>query len=107
LVADVQGRAEDTFVYPDGRRVHPMVFAAVAAAPDVLEYQVRQTLDGAEILLRSESSVDAVDLARRIEDALAAAGLSRPRVMVTRVASLPRGATGKLRRFVPMTEVEA
>lgn len=110
LVAEIQGRQDDWFTYGEGRggeatHVHPFVFRDVLGAdPDVSEYRVRQTIDGAEVDVRPAASrPDAAQLARALEDALRGAGLGTPRVRVFLEASLDRHQeTGKLRRFVPL-----
>ncbi len=88
--------------------VHPFTFRAVLGEEArVSEYQVRQTAGGAEVLLCAAGDLGERDLAalgRRLEAALAAAGLPAPRVVLTRVDSLDRHReTGKLRRFVPLS----
>jgi phenylacetate-coenzyme A ligase PaaK-like adenylate-forming protein len=51
LIADVEGRLDDLFAYDRGVLVHPHVFRSVLArATGIVEYRVRQTAQGAEIL---------------------------------------------------------
>ena len=77
-VADIQGRLDDRFVY-DGRRVHPHVFrSALGRHPGVVEYQVRQTADGARIAVRCGAPVRLEALGHEVADALAQLGLPRP-----------------------------
>ena len=103
-VADIQGRLDDTFVY-DGRRVHPHVFrSALSRHPGVVEYQVRQTADGARIAVRCGAPVPLEGLGQEVADALAKIGLLRPVVEVTAVERLERDpGPAKLRRFVPLS----
>lgn len=102
-VADVQGRADDMFVYPGGVAVHPHVFRSrLAREAAVVEYQVRQTAGGAEILLRASGAVDTDRLALDVSDALTGVGCDRPLVSAALVDALPRLGTGKLQRFVPL-----
>ena len=76
------GRLDDVFVYPDGQVVHPHVFGSLLRRdPGIVEYQVRQTPAGAEILVVG-----------------APAG---PAVEVAVVGQLERQAAGKVRRFLP------
>jgi phenylacetate-CoA ligase len=64
-VADVQGRLDDAFVY-DGRRVHPHLFRSeLGRQHGVVEYQVRQTAQGAQIAVRCSARVDSNGLAQR------------------------------------------
>ena len=57
-IADVEGRVDDVFVY-DGRiGVHPHLFrSALGRRREVLEFQVRQTVDGADIVVVRVSRV--------------------------------------------------
>ena len=104
-VADIQGRLDDVFVY-DGRRVHPHVFrSALGRHAGVVEYQVRQTRQGARIVVRCGAPVDIERLRREIADALGRAGLPRPVVEVTAAERLERDpGPAKLRRFVPLAD---
>ena len=103
-MADIQGRLDDWFVY-DGRRVHPHVFrSALGRHPGVVEYQVRQTADGARIAVRCGAPVRLEALGHEVADALAHLGLPRPVVEVTAVERLERDpGPAKLRRFVPLS----
>ncbi|HEY1521328.1 MAG TPA: LuxR C-terminal-related transcriptional regulator [Solirubrobacteraceae bacterium] len=77
-VADVQGRLDLVFVY-EGRRVHPHVFrSTLARHAGVIEYQVRQTRQGARIAVRCGAPMDIARLRTEIADALTRAGLARP-----------------------------
>jgi phenylacetate-CoA ligase len=100
-IADIEGRNDDTFVYADGVSVHPHLFRSILGhEPAISEYQVQQTRGGAEIIACSEGPVDVESLARKLQDALARLGLPDPTVTVTVVDSIPRLATGKLKRFL-------
>jgi phenylacetate-CoA ligase len=80
LIADVQGRLEDVFTYPGGQDVHPHVFASLLRSdPRIVEYQVRQTPAGAEVLV-----------------------VGAPAVEVALVDALERQDTGKVRQFRPL-----
>jgi phenylacetate-CoA ligase len=102
-IADVEGRLDDAFVY-DGPRVHPHLFRSVLGRHHgVVEYQVRQTTQGAQIAVRCSAHVDLERLSTEIACALARPGLSRPVVEVTAVQRLERDpGPAKLRRFVPL-----
>jgi phenylacetate-coenzyme A ligase PaaK-like adenylate-forming protein len=100
-VTDIQGRDDDIFVYADGVAVHPIVFRSLLGRePAIVEYQVRQTSDGAEMLLHAHRDVDLRRLERDAEAALRKVGCARPAVTARCVDTLPRLATGKLKRFV-------
>ena len=102
-VADIQGRLDDTFVYDD-RRVHPHVFRSVLSRhAGVVEYQVRQTPDGARIAVRCSAPVNLGALQAQIAQALTGAAIRRPVVDIVAVQRLERDpGPAKLRRFVPL-----
>jgi phenylacetate-coenzyme A ligase PaaK-like adenylate-forming protein len=102
LIADVEGRREDVFVYPGGAVVHPLVFAEVLVRQAwVVEYQVRQTPTGAEVLVVGVPG-DPAATGRAVTLGLSRAGLPNPSVEVRVVDHLDRQPTGKMRRFVPL-----
>jgi phenylacetate-CoA ligase len=103
LQARVDGRADDLFRYP-AASVHPFVIgAALLRAPNVREFQVRQTEHGADVLAVIDGDLDLAALAAEAEDGLREAGLPAPLVAIRPVATLNRDTlTGKLRRFVPL-----
>jgi phenylacetate-CoA ligase len=107
LIADVQGRLDDVFTYPGGQVVHPHVFAAqLRRDPRIVEYQVRQTPAGAEVLVVG-APADPAALARALEAELARLGVGGPAVEVRLVDQLERQATGKVRRFLPLAPAAA
>ncbi|MFC9766532.1 hypothetical protein [Rhodococcus jostii] len=68
----------------------------LGADPRVFEYQVRQTVDGAEILAVGDPDVDALTLA--VVAALRRQGLSDPKVRIAVVGDLQRHhASGAVR----------
>jgi phenylacetate-coenzyme A ligase PaaK-like adenylate-forming protein len=102
-VADIQGRLDDEFVYGEDLRIHPHVFRSVfVREPALTEYQVNQTVDGAEILLCHEEPLDREGLAAGVADALADAGFPNAHVDARTVSSIPRLQSGKVKRFVPL-----
>jgi phenylacetate-coenzyme A ligase PaaK-like adenylate-forming protein len=102
-IADIQGRSDDTFEYANGARIHPHVFRSILGREAaVVEYQARQTPAGAEITICTQGAVDLIRLTGKLEDALARAGCSGPAVTVSTAEHIPRLATGKLKRFVPL-----
>jgi acyl-CoA synthetase (AMP-forming)/AMP-acid ligase II len=64
-------------------------------------YQVQQTRVGAEIVVCSDEAFGVESLARKLEEALARSACPEPAVTVTVVESIPRLATGKLKRSLP------
>jgi phenylacetate-coenzyme A ligase PaaK-like adenylate-forming protein len=101
----VKGPADDIFVYPGGIHVHPLVFRTpLGQNPDIAEYQVLQTRDGAKIGVVASGPIDIATLRRQIVDGLAASGLHDVQIEINLVDSLERHKeTGKLKRFVPLT----
>ncbi len=100
-IGDIEGRNDDTFVYEDGVRVHPHLFRSVLGRePAISEYQVQQTPAGAEVIVCAGGAFDVESLTRELQEALARSGCVSPTVRVTVVASIPRLATGKLKRFL-------
>jgi phenylacetate-CoA ligase len=105
-IEDIRGRNEDGFVYPDGRSVHPYVFeSALAGERNVVEYQVLQTRRGASVAVVCQGEVDLEELRDKVSAALSALAIDEPDVQITRVERLPRLASGKLKRFVPLGDV--
>lgn len=100
-VADVEGRLEETFLYAGGLVVHPMVFRSVLSNhPDVVDYQVRQTKDGADIDVVEARPFNRGALEAALAAGLARVGLPRPKVSVASVRWLVRNVSGKLVRYV-------
>ncbi len=102
-VADVQGRLDDAFAYADVS-VHPHVFrSALGRLPEILEYQVRQTARGAQVVVVCSGNPDLDALRREIESHISKAGVPAPEVAITTAPTLDRLAqTGKLSRFIPL-----
>jgi phenylacetate-CoA ligase len=102
-IADVQGRLDDCFRDPHGRIIHPAVFASpLSREPNVLEYQVQQTRQGARVCVRCRGAIDARRLERELVDGLREAGVADPRVEILAVEAIARTPAGKLKRFVPL-----
>src|SRR5262249_15611961 len=102
-IDDIQGRLDDCFAYSGGPRVHPFTFRSVLGRErNIVEYQVRQTTRGADVLIRCQGSIDVARIREAISRALADVGLADAEVSVTPVDTLGREATGKLRRFVSL-----
>ncbi len=102
-IADIEGRNDDNFVYPSGVSVHPHLFRSILGRePAISEYQVQQTRSGAEIIVVGEGAVESSALCRRVAQMLSRSGCPQPTVTVTRVEEIPRLATGKMKRFLPL-----
>jgi phenylacetate-CoA ligase len=103
LRARVRGRTEDVLHY-DEIDIHPLsVRSVMVKAPDVVDYQVRQTPRGIEVDAVTAGAANVDRLTGLLAHALADAGLTEPDVTVRIVDSLRRHhETGKVRRFVPV-----
>jgi len=102
-IDDIQGRSDDCFTYASGPTIHPLTFRSpLGRERDIIEYQVCQTARGADIFVRCLGVVDTTRIRETIGGALADLGLTDAEVSVTRVETLSRQSTGKLRRFVPL-----
>ncbi len=107
-VADIQGRHDDVFVYTKDLVVHPHLFRSVLARePAIIEYQVSQTTSGAMISLRASGPIDAERIRQDLQAAMRRLGHPDPVITTTLTEELPRLATGKLKRFVPLAQETA
>jgi phenylacetate-CoA ligase len=107
LIADVEGRLDDAFTYPGGQVVHPHVFRSVLGRDRrIVDYQVRQTPAGAEVLVVG-APADPAALGRTLAQELAGAGVPDPAVEVRLVDRPERQAAGKARRFRPLETAAA
>jgi phenylacetate-CoA ligase len=116
LVSRVKGCADDNFIYiyAGGAYIHPLVFRTpLGQNPDIAEYQVWQTEDGAKMgVLTTEPStlhyfastlrVDVASLRQELVDGLAKSGLLDAQISIAQFDRLERHKeTGKLKRFIP------
>lgn len=102
-VDDIEGRRDDMFTYPGGIRVHPHVFrSALTREAGVIEYQVRQTLRGAEVNVLAGEALDGDRVGKEIDAELVRLGVRDPQVVVRVADRLERQGSGKLKRFVPL-----
>lgn len=100
-IADIGGRRDDDFRY-GATTVPPIAFRHVLGTDArISEYQVTQTVAGADIVVVGNPDVEL--LITSLVAALRRYGLSEPTVRIRVADSLQRhGASGKLRRFVPL-----
>lgn len=101
-VADIGGRRDDDFRY-GSIAVPAITFRHVLGTdPRISEYQVRQTIAGADILTVGHPDVDALTVS--VVAALRRCGLPEPTVEVQVVDRIPRHqASGKLKRFIGLS----
>jgi phenylacetate-coenzyme A ligase PaaK-like adenylate-forming protein len=102
-IHDIQGRNDDTFHYQPNVSVHPHVFRSVLAKHSAIsEYQINQTPTGAQITICAPGLLDTDEIISEITGALQRSGLAQPSVVIRHAADIPRLATGKLKRFIPL-----
>jgi hypothetical protein len=84
--------------------VHPLAFRdPLEREEHILRYQVRQTLDGADLLIcTAGGAADTTRLRSRIVANLAEAGLESPQITIMRVDHIDRLEGGKVRTYVPL-----
>jgi phenylacetate-coenzyme A ligase PaaK-like adenylate-forming protein len=99
--ASVDGRADDVFRYGP-TSVHPSAMVTpLLRAPQVREFQVRQTRCGADITVVADAGLDDAALAAAVERSLRQAGVTGPHVTISHAEAIVRDPrTGKIRRFV-------
>lgn len=101
-VDDISGRRDDDFRYGSCTVPASAFRHVLGTDPRIVEYQVRQTEDGAEVLVVASTEVP--DLDGALADAMRRHGVAEPVIRVRGVDSLGRNeASGKLTRFVPLT----
>ncbi len=102
-IHDIQGRNDDTFHYQPGVSIHPHLFRSILTRESAItEYQIKQTPTGVQITICATGPVDRDRIACEISGALERSGLPQPPVVVQTAADIPRLATGKLKRFIPL-----
>lgn len=120
LASLVEGRLDDHFVYEGNIRVHSHLFRHVLEQRSgILEYQVKQTATGANLLLvptgTSKGSNDTAcddatfkdnsqtqDITQRLERDLENIGVNGAKIHVDIVPSIQRTAAQKLTRFISL-----
>ncbi|GLP78411.1 hypothetical protein TUM20983_55210 [Mycobacterium antarcticum] len=100
-VADISGRRDDDFVY-GSHTVPASAFRHVLGTDRrIVEYQVLQTADGAEVLVVADGEMHL--LASALVAAMQRFGVVHPTIRIRTVETLGRNqASGKLKRFVPL-----
>ncbi|MGD9987526.1 phenylacetate--CoA ligase family protein [Pseudonocardia sp.] len=100
-VAAIDGRRDDDFHYAAAAVPAAAFRYVLGTDATISEYQVRQTADGADVLVVGTPDIAAVTAA--LVGSVRPHGLSAPVIRVEVVAAIPRhAATGKLRRFVAL-----
>lgn len=104
LIESVPGRMEEVFLYDGGVRVHAYTFESVLEnVAGLLDFQVRQTSRGADVVLRTTQPVALEPLERELRRSLGDLGLRDPDLLLTLVDAIGRtGSSAKQHRFVPL-----
>jgi len=109
-VIEVRGRRDDLFVYDNRIVVHPTILRhSFAEDTTITSYQVRQTPAGIHAFCTfagDDTATRESQLRERLIRDLAAVGLTRPEVHVDAVDQLDRLPSGKIRRFVRVSDPE-
>ena len=100
LLDSIEGRREDVLELPGktgGKvRIHPNVFHDILDAAPLRAWQVLEEPDGLRVLaVGLAQGIDPNELARRIDQALAAQGATERRVTLESVDDIRRTAVGK------------
>ena len=100
-VADIAGRRDDDFRYGDCMVPASAFRYVLGTDPRISEYQVRQTANGADVLVVGSPDVPSVVAA--LVSSVRPFGLTHAEISVGVVDRIARHAsTGKLRRFIPL-----
>jgi len=103
----VEGRSEDHFVYTQESgdvNVHAHLFRHVLEhIPGLIEYQVKQTLNGANVAIvaSDRNNIDVYKLSQTLAGDLKKVGLAGAHVTVNIVSKIERTSAQKLSRFIP------
>ncbi|MBQ0719536.1 MAG: hypothetical protein KBT88_06150 [Gammaproteobacteria bacterium] len=101
----VDGRLDEHFIYAGKTRVHVHLFRHVLEQRlGILEYQVRQTPNGADVdlLIAGNYRVDTNEIKSLLEADLEKLGISNALVRVQIIESIKRTSAQKLKRFFPV-----
>ena len=100
-VADIAGRRDDDFRYGDCMVPASAFRYVLGTDPRISEYQVRQTANGADVLV--VGSPDVPSVVAGLVSSVRPFGLTQAEISVAVVDRIARHAsTGKLRRFIPL-----
>lgn len=104
LVQSIKGRNDDSFSYANGICVIPEVFEnLIFPEEQVEEYQVFQTVQGAEIWLTARKNFATQKMQKELIAAYQQLGIENPQIEIKIVPQLKRHPeTGKLKRFVKL-----
>ncbi len=97
------GRTDSFFVYESGAAVHwPGMTSVLLGDPGVVEFQVSQTVDGADVSVAAKEGCNIEGLRRGLVDLMSRPGLTDPEVTIREVDGFDHLWSGKLRQFQPL-----
>lgn len=103
LIKAPQGRPGCDFNYPGNIFVHHSLFlGALLPEKNIQEYQVEQTIDGANIKIVTTGSINKLQLQENIRLRLSKVGFSGAKVNIIEVPEIIYLYSGKLNRFIPL-----
>ncbi|MDX2346513.1 MAG: hypothetical protein QNK11_06565 [Legionella sp.] len=107
ITPTIAGRNDDWFVYPNQDNqieIPPMTFWDILGREVLIsEYQVEQTLEGAEVRVISYEGLNFNLIQEKLVRSLQKLGLLHPVISIKQVKEIARHPeTGKLRRFMPL-----
>lgn len=103
LIKAPQGRPGCDFNYPGNIFVHHSLFlGALLPEKNIQEYQVEQTIDGANIKIVTTGSINKLQLQENIRLRLSKVGFSGAKVKIIEVPEIIYLYSGKLNRFIPL-----
>jgi phenylacetate-coenzyme A ligase PaaK-like adenylate-forming protein len=102
-ITDIRGRLDTFFAYDNGTIIHRLGMEGVLLGdPSVVEMQVTQTQNGMAVSLVTSGECDTATLSNGLIELMVRSGLVNPEVTITKVDSLDRMWSGKLRQFEPL-----
>lgn len=104
LIVAPEGRSEFDFIYAGNLIIdHSLFLEALLAEENIREYQVIQTIEGANIKILTKGPVNTIQLKNVISTCLDNAGLRQPKINITEVGQFEYPLSSKLRRFLKIT----
>lgn len=107
LIQTPKGRPGCDFNYPGNIFVHHSLFlGALLPEKNIQEYQVEQTIDGANIRVVTTGFINKSQLQKNIRLRLSKVGLMDAQVNITEVPEIKYLYSGKLNRFIPLNSTD-
>jgi phenylacetate-coenzyme A ligase PaaK-like adenylate-forming protein len=107
-ISDIDGRARSFLTWPTGK-LHPAAFSAILATnPSIEKYQIRQTINGIDLVLVQTRSASPIDL-NTLETALVtvvSAAVPTPKIEIRIVDAIARtGSASKHHSVLPISDI--